>query len=59
VILFVARIFHISIFKNENSQATWSRELLGKFSKKLLHFEEFVFEIAKNFGGFGDFLNLF
>jgi hypothetical protein len=46
------RKFAILIFF-KNSQATWSKELFGKFPKKLPHFEEFFFEIAKIFGGFG------
>jgi hypothetical protein len=47
----VAKIRHFGFFKR--SQATWSRELLGNFPKKLSHFWESFFEIVKTFGGFG------
>jgi hypothetical protein len=42
------------------SQATWSMELFGKFSKKKLsHFEEKSYEIIKIFGSFGQISSLF
>jgi hypothetical protein len=45
---------HIHNFANKKkSQATWSRELLGKFPEKLSNFEKESYEIVKFFGGFG------
>jgi hypothetical protein len=40
------------VFK-KNLGATWSRELVGKFSKNSPHFEEESYEIAQNFGRIG------
>jgi hypothetical protein len=37
----------------KKSQATWSRELLGKFPKNLSNFKKESYEIVEIFGGFG------
>jgi hypothetical protein len=42
-------IYH---FAKKKSQATWSREMLGKFSKKSSNFKEKSFEIVNFFLGF-------
>ncbi len=51
MIFFWAHIHNFTIKKK--SQATWSRELLGKFPKKLSNFEKESYEMVKFFGGFG------
>jgi hypothetical protein len=51
--VFYGEICHFAI-KNQ-SQATLSRELFLKNSKKSPHFEEENYEIAKIFQGFGQF----
>jgi hypothetical protein len=35
------------------TQATWSEEPCGKFTKRSPHFEEESYEITKMFGGIG------
>jgi hypothetical protein len=51
---FTPVIFFVTIFMlKRESLATWSWELLGNFSKKLPHFKEESYEIAKTFEEFG------
>jgi hypothetical protein len=53
------RPFCFFFFLNNKSHAIWSRELFGKFAKKLPHFKEESYEIVKIFGGFGQFFSSF
>jgi hypothetical protein len=41
------------LFLFQNLGATWSRELVGKFSKNSPHFEEESYAIAQIFGRIG------
>jgi hypothetical protein len=39
--------------KKKKSQATWSRNIFGKFSEKSPYFKEESYVLAKIFGGVG------
>jgi hypothetical protein len=43
---------NIHHFAKKMSQAKWSNEVFGKFSKKKTYLKEKNYEIAKIFGGF-------
>ncbi len=52
LIFFVVKFHHFATKKK--SQATWSREILGNFTKEQPHFEGLeIYEMAQIFGGFG------